>query len=467
MSIPSQYLVTKKINFITLIATIGGLCFGYNTGVMSGALMFMANDLHLDSIGQGLVTSSLLIGAAFGAISGGSLADKYGRRKSMLFVALLFFVSALATASSWDMLSMMVTRFILGFAVGCVSVIVPIYIAELAPINRRERLVTVNELMIVTGQFLGYAINATVVNVAPDLEGSWRVMLALPAIPGILFWLGMLFVPESPRFLVRVGMIDKAKKILQSLRTEDVTEEINEIQILSSSDNKVNLLEEIKKGWVLKLIFIGIMIALASRVTGVNTIMYYSPTVLKATGLGEAAAVTGAVANGVISILATFLGIYLIGKFARRKMFFTGQMGVILSLVLIGVVFTSCFHSELVNGVEVLSGNFAGASYIVLLLMLVFLVFMQGWIAPVLWLMLSEIYPLRIRGLAMGFVVFIFYIFDFIIQSVFPWLLSSFGGGLTFAIFAVANIIMLGVLYKVLPETKDLTLEQIEESFRS
>lgn len=467
MSNKDKQVVKKKLNFITLIATIGGLCFGYDTGVISGALIFMATDLKLSSIAEGFITSSLLFGAAFGAISGGVLSDKYGRRKTMLFVALFFIFGALATSLSWNVLTMLISRFILGIAVGCASVIVPVYIAEMSPINRRERLVTINELMIVTGQFLAYTVNASIVNFAPELNHNWRIMLAIPAFPGALLWFGMLLLPESPRFLIKMGFIDTARKVLKTIRTNNIEEEITDVQIISNKDNKIKIFDELSKKWVLKLIFIGLIIVLATRVTGVNTIMYYSPTVLKATGLGDAAAVTGAVANGLISIIATLLGIFLIAKHSRRKMFFTGQLGVLISLTLIGLTFKFCFHSEIIDSHETLVGNFSEASYLVLFLMLVFLTFMQGWIAPAFWLMLSEIYPLHLRGLGMGIAVFGLYIFDFIIQSIFPWLLNTYGGGMTFSIFAFANVIMLLVLLKFLPETRNLTLEEIENKFRS
>ncbi|OCG04734.1 sugar porter family MFS transporter [Gilliamella sp. wkB112] len=462
----NEQVIKKKLSFITLVATIGGLCFGYDTGVISGALIFMTTDLGLSPIAEGFVTSSLLFGAAFGAVSGGMLSDKYGRRKTMLFVAFIFIFGALATSLSWNFTSMVISRFVLGVAVGCASVIVPVYIAEIAPIGRRERLVTVNELMIVTGQFLAYSVNAGIVNFAPELNHNWRIMLAIPAAPGALLWLGMLFLPESPRFLIKMGFIDTARKVLKTVRTDNIEKEILDVKTLSTQNHKINIFEELNKKWVIKLIFIGLAIVLATRVTGVNTIMYYSPTVLKSTGLGDAAAVTGAVANGLISILATILGIILIGKHSRRKMFFTGQVGVLTSLVFIGLTFKFCFHIELIDGNETVVGNFTGASYLVLFLMLVFLTFMQGWIAPVFWLMLSEIFPLHLRGLGMGIAVFGLFIFDFMIQSIFPWLLSSYGGGATFGIFAVANIIMLLVLLKYLPETRNLTLEEIETKFR-
>ena len=458
----------KKIRLITLVSTIGGLCFGYDTGVISGALIFKKNDLGLTPLQEGLVTSFLLFGAAIGSVGGGWLSDRQGRRKNILWVAVIFIFGALGTAVAWDMSSMIIARFILGLAVGCASVTVPIYISELARPAQRERLVTVNELMIVTGQFLAYSVNASIVNFYPDMSHNWRLMLAIPALPGALLWIGMLVMPESPRFFVRKGQIDKAVAVLKTIRRpEEVEQEIRDIQQVSQIGiNHGRFVDELKRKWVVQLILIGLMIVLATRVTGVNTIMYYAPTVLKATGLGDAAAVTGAVANGVVSILATLLGMLLIGRHSRRKMFFTGQIGVTLSLVLIGLSFKLFFHMETVDGVSGLHANFTGASYIILALMLVFLTFMQGWIAPVFWLMLAEIYPLRMRGLGMGFAVFGLWIFDFIIQSIFPILLNSYGGGMTFGFFAATNVIMLILLVKFLPETRGLTLEQIEQKFR-
>lgn len=357
----------KKIRLITLVSTIGGLCFGYDTGVISGALIFMKNDLGLTPLQEGLVTSFLLFGAAIGSVGGGWLSDRQGRRKNILWVAVIFIFGALGTAVAWDMSSMIIARFILGLAVGCASVTVPIYISELARPAQRERLVTVNELMIVTGQFLAYSVNASIVNFYPDMSHNWRLMLAIPALPGALLWIGMLVMPESPRFFVRKGQIDKAVAVLKTIRRpEEVEQEIRDIQQVSQIGiNHGRFVDELKRKWVLQLILIGLMIVLATRVTGVNTIMYYAPTVLKATGLGDAAAVTYAVANGVVSILATLLGMLLIGRHSRRKMFFTGQIGVTLSLVLIGLSFKLFFHMETVDGVSGLHANFTGASYII------------------------------------------------------------------------------------------------------
>ncbi|MCG8708388.1 sugar porter family MFS transporter [Brenneria sp. 4F2] len=466
---PADGRTAKRMRLITIVSTIGGLCFGYDTGVISGALIFMSRDLGLSPAAEGFVTSSLLFGAAFGSLLGGMLSDKQGRRKNLLLVALFFVAGAIATSLAWDFSSMIVARFFLGLAVGCASVTVPIYIAELARARSRERLVTVNELMIVTGQFLAYSVNAGIVNAYPELSASWRIMLAIPAVPGALLWVGMLFMPESPRYFLQKGKEKEARSVLATLREPDEIEfEIKEIKtVIELESEKFNLIKELRKKWVRQLILIGLMIVLATRVTGVNTIMYYAPTVLKSTGLGDAAAVTGAVANGLISILATILGLMIIGRTSRRRMFFTGQIGVMLSLVAIGLCFKLFFHTEMINNVEALRGDFAGASYIILALMLVFLVFMQGWIAPVFWLMLAEIYPLRMRGAGMGIAVFGLFLFDFIIQSIFPVLLDSYGGGMTFGIFAAANVVMFLLLFKFLPETQGLTLEEIEEKFRT
>ncbi|TKI03019.1 sugar porter family MFS transporter [Martelella alba] len=465
-STPEKY--SRKMRWIAIISTIGGLCFGYDTGVISGALIFMKNDLGLSPIQEGLVTSFLLIGAALGSLFGGYLSDRQGRRRNLLWVAAIFIFGAIGTSLAWSFPSMITARFVLGLAVGCASVTVPVYISELARPNQRERLVTVNELMIVTGQFLAYSVNAIIVNLYPDMSHNWRIMLAIPALPGALLWLGMLMMPESPRFFLRKGETEKAINVLKLVRRpEEIDNEVRDIQqIIQIDADKPSVIEEIKKRWVIQLVLIGLMIVLATRVTGVNTIMYYAPTVLKATGLGDAAAVTGAVANGIVSILATVLGMLLIGKHSRRRMFFTGQIGVTLSLVLIGLAFYFFFHTQTVNGIEILHADFNGASYIILALMLLFLIFMQGWIAPVFWLMLAEIYPLRIRGVGMGFAVFGLWVFDFIIQSIFPFLLNNYGGGATFCFFALTNVIMLILLFKFLPETRGLSLEQIEKKFR-
>lgn len=459
---------SPNIKRITLVSTIGGLCFGYDTGVISGALLFMTRDLGLSPTAEGIITSSLLFGAAFGSLFGGMLSDRQGRRKNLLWVAVIFVFGAIATSLAWDVTSMLVARFILGLAVGCASVTVPVYIAELAPANQRERLVTVNELMIVTGQFLAYSVNAGIVNAYPELSNNWRLMLAIPAIPGVLLWFGMMMMPESPRFFLQRGKEAEARRVLAGVRKpEEIDKEISDIRnIIALDKNHLSIRKELSKKWVIQLIFIGLMIVLATRVTGVNTIMYYAPTVLKSTGLGDAAAVTAAVANGLISIVATILGMAIIGKLPRRKMFLSGQIGVTIVLILIGLAFRLCFHTEEHNGVSVLQGNFEGSSYIILGLMSLFLVFMQGWIAPVFWLMLSEIYPLRIRGLGMGIAVFGLFGFDFIIQSLFPIMLNAWGGGATFGIFAVCNVVMLALLFKFLPETRGLSLEEIERKFR-
>lgn len=238
----------QRMRLITIVSTIGGLCFGYDTGVISGALIFMKYDLHLTASREGFITSFLLFGAALGSLFGGYLSDKQGRRKNLLWVAAIFIFGALGTAFAWDVPSMIAARFVLGLAVGCASVTVPIYISELARADQRESLVTVNELMIVTGQFLAYSVNAAIVNLYPEMQHNWRIMLAIPALPGALLWVGMLMMPESPRFFIRKGQTEKAVKVLKTLRLpEEVDREVKEIQqIVKADEVKFNLLAELK-----------------------------------------------------------------------------------------------------------------------------------------------------------------------------------------------------------------------------
>jgi major inositol transporter-like SP family MFS transporter len=456
----------RSLKVITAIATLGGLCFGYDTGVISGALLYLSEDLNLTPFAEGVVTSSLLVGAAFGAVLGGRLSDRYGRRRNILTLAILFIVGALGTALAPNVSAMVAFRIVLGLAVGTASVTVPVYIAELSPHDRRERMVTYNELMIVSGQLLAYATNAAISATTDDAGHAWRWMLAIPTLPAVALWIGMLFMPESPRWYAAKGRFHDMQATLLRIRDpKDVDAEAQEIiATAADEDRQRGSLADFREPWVRRLVLLGILIVGAAQLTGVNTIMYYAPTVLKVTGLGTQASLTATIANGVISVLATLIGIVIVGKFPRRRMFIVGQIGVTTSLILIGLAFLAFFQTA-ANGDLV--ARFPAASYLVLALMLVFLTFMQGFIAPVFWLMLSEIFPLRIRGLAMGAAVFVLWMINFTIALVFPVLLDTIGGSGTFAVFGVTNIIMLTLITKFLPETRGKSLEQLEFEFKA
>lgn len=443
---------------IILVSTFGGLLFGYDTGVINGALPYMSesDQLNLNSFTQGLVTSALLFGAAFGAVVGGRLADYNGRRKTILYLAILFFVSTIGCTISPNAAVMILCRFLLGLAVGGASVTVPTYLAEMSPAESRGKMVTQNELMIVTGQLLAFTFNAIIGNMLGENPHVWRYMLPIAAIPAVFLFFGMLRVPESPRWLVSKGKNDEALTVLQKIReNKRAKSELQEIESAYEKEAKMEkaTFKDLTTPWVRRVVFLGIGIAVVQQITGVNSIMYYGTEILKDAGFQTEAALIGNIGNGVISVLATFVGIWLLGKVGRRPMLITGLVGTTTALLLIGI-FSLVFEGS------------AALPYIVLALTITFLAFQQGAISPVTWLMLSEIFPLRLRGLGMGVTVFCLWGINFLVGLTFPVLLSSIGLSTTFFVFVVLGIGAILFVKKFLPETKGLTLEELEQSFR-
>lgn len=444
---------------IILVSTFGGLLFGYDTGVINGALPYMSesDQLNLNSFTQGLVTSALLFGAAFGAVVGGRLADHNGRRKTILYLAILFFVSTIGCTISPNAAVMILCRFLLGLAVGGASVTVPTYLAEMSPAESRGKMVTQNELMIVTGQLLAFTFNAIIGNMLGENPHVWRYMLPIAAIPAVFLFFGMLRVPESPRWLVSKGKNNEALTVLQKIReSKRAKSELQEIESAYEQEAKMEkaTFKDLTTPWVRRVVFLGIGIAVVQQITGVNSIMYYGTEILKDAGFQTEAALIGNIGNGVISVLATFVGIWLLGKVGRRPMLITGLVGTTTALLLIGI-FSLVFEGS------------AALPYIVLALTITFLAFQQGAISPVTWLMLSEIFPLRLRGLGMGVTVFCLWGINFLVGLTFPILLASIGLSTTFFVFVIFGIGAILFVKKFLPETKGLTLEELEQRFRS
>ncbi|MBT2573070.1 sugar porter family MFS transporter [Bacillus sp. ISL-51] len=444
---------------IILVSTFGGLLFGYDTGVINGALPFMteADQLNLTALTEGMVASSLLLGAAIGAVFGGRLSDFNGRRKNIILLAVLFFVSTLGCTLAPNVTMMIIFRFLLGIAVGGASVTVPAYLAEMSPAESRGRMVTQNELMIVTGQLLAFTCNAVIGNVLGDTSHVWRYMLVIAALPAVFLFVGMFKVSESPRWLVSKGRKEEALHVLKRIRDEKKAR--SELEEIESAFNKEAEIEQatfkdLTVPWVRRIVFIGIGIAVVQQITGVNSIMYYGTQILKDAGFQTEAALVGNIANGVISVLATFAGIWLLGKAGRRPMLITGLIGTTTALLLIGIM------SILLEGSPALP-------YVVLALTVSFLAFQQGAISPVTWLMLSEIFPLRLRGLGMGVTVFCLWIVNFFIGLTFPVLLANIGLSATFFIFVALGLASIMFVKKFLPETKGLSLEQLEQNFRT
>jgi MFS transporter, sugar porter (SP) family len=450
---PKQFL--KKV---TIISTFGGLLFGYDTGVVNGALGFMArpDQLNLTPFMEGLVASGLLFGAAIGSFLGGRIADAKGRRKVLLMLAGIFFFAAVGCSIAPTAEVLIGFRFILGLAVGGASVTVPAYLAEMSPAENRGQMVTQNELMIVTGQLCAFVLNAIIGVVFGETAHVWRYMLVIASLPAVVLWFGMLVMPESPRWLVMQGRVSEAMEVLTKARDERrAIAELNEIQdnIAQETTGKTTL-SDLATPWVRRIVFIAMGVAVCQQISGVNSIMYYGTQILTKSGFSTEAALIGNIANGVISVLATFFGIWMMGRHGRRPLLMTGQIGTMVCLCLIG------FFSSLLDGTPALP-------FVVLSLTVSFLFFQQGFLSPITWLLLSELFPVRLRGMGMGAAVLCLWLANFVVGLSFPVMMEGFGLSSTFFIFAGVGLLGLLFSYNCVPETRGRSLEQIEKDFRS
>jgi MFS transporter, SP family, major inositol transporter len=441
---------------LTVISTLGGLLFGYDTGVISGALPFLKADLNLSDLQEATVVSSLLFGAMIGALIGGKLSDALGRKGALRFCAILFFFGALGTALAPSFAVMVPARIILGIAVGAAAATVPVYLAEMAPAHKRGRMVTINELMIVGGQFLAFAINA-LIDALFGGPSVWRWMLIVAAIPAVALFIGLFFLPESPRWYAVRGKLDEAKSVLGLSRPpEEAAEEYNVIATHAQRDvaeDKGAALRDLRAyAWMRRVLWIGIGLAIVQQATGINTVNYYAPTILDAAGVGTSAALVLTIAVGVVGVGGTVLGIYLLGHVNRRPLVMTGFIGVAAGHLILALMFLLP-ESRL-------------RAYLILLGMLVVVFFVQTFIGTLIWLLLSEIFPMTIRGFAMGAAVFILWTTNTIISFVFPLLVGALGATLTFGLFAVVNACSLWFVWKFCPETRGRTLEELEDDFR-
>ncbi|MFJ9538595.1 sugar porter family MFS transporter [Streptomyces sp. NPDC101225] len=449
--------VRRRLRIITIIATFGGLLFGYDTGVINGALPYMTDDLGLTPFTEGLVTSSLLLGAALGSLLGGRLSDARGRRRNILLLAVMFFFGALGCALAPNTELMVLARFVLGLAVGGASVTVPVYLAEISPAERRGRLVTRNELMIVSGQLAAFTFNAIIAGVGGESGGIWRWMLVVATLPAVALWFGMLVMPESPRWLASKARYADALAVLKQVRSEQRAEaELAEVTAMAVEDEKAKLggWDDLRVPWVRKLVVVGIGIAIVMQITGVNTIMYYGTQILTDAGFAADSALTANIANGVISVLATFVGIWLLGRVNRRPMLMIGQLGTIAAQLLIGV-----FSLVLPAG--------DGRAFAVLAMTVTFLAFQQGAISPVTWLMLSEIFPLKMRGFGLGIAAFALWITNFLIGLAFPVLVDTVGVSNTFFVFVALGVLAVAFVRLYVPETRGRTLENLEHELKA
>jgi MFS transporter, SP family, major inositol transporter len=442
----------RRQTWVAIAATVGGFLFGYDTGVIAGALLYITADLDLSAAESSIVVSCLLLGAALGASVGGRISDTLGRRRVIHLAAVLFALGTLGSALAGGLAVMITSRVILGIAVGAVSAVVPLYIGEIAPVERRGRLVNQNELMIVIGQFSATAVNAILANTVGGLT-VWRWMLGAALIPAVVLFVGTFFIPESPRFLAKNERFDDAEASLRRIRTAEEaraeTTRMRELYEAHRDEAKADPRKYLTIRWVRILVLIGIGVSIVQQVSGVNAVVYYAPTILEATGLAANASVTGSIAIAAMGVIAVSIGMYLVGRVNRRPMLITGLIATATCLGTIGLMF-------------LLLPSSTGQTVAILVTMVVFIFFQQCFISTVTWLVLAELFPMKVRGFAMGIAVLFQWLANFTVSTLFPNVAVNYGPSVAFFGFVV--LILLGLLFtiKVMPETRGHSLEELE-----
>jgi len=431
---------------ISLVAAMGGLMFGFDIAIISGAVPFIEEYFNLNELELGWGVSSLLLGCIFGAMFAGKLSDLYGRKRMLIIVALFFAVSCLVTALSTDFIVFVTARLVGGLAVGAASMLSPMYIAEISPSKVRGTMVALNQLTIVSGILISYLINYLLHDIG---ENNWRWMFASGTIPSVLFFVFLFFVPESPRWLYKFKQEKKAFNILEKIGGhENATREIAQIK-KNLKQSKANLKELLKPG-IKKVVGIGIMLAILIQFSGINTIIDYAPIIFESTGSSIDAALFQTFIIGIINFTFTFIAIAIIDKVGRKPLYLVGSAGMTITLLLLTTLF--------------ITGHFKGI--IVLILILLFIAFFASCIGPVFWVYMSELFPNRVRGTAMSVAVLVNWLCNFLVVLLFPWMLREVGGAFTFGFLALMGLVMLIFTWRYVPETKGKTLEEIEEFWK-
>jgi MFS transporter, SP family, arabinose:H+ symporter len=436
---------TGKINwrFITLVsfvAALGGLLFGFDTAIISGAIPYLTSYFKLDEYGLGWSVSAILIGCAAGAMLAGKLADQHGRRFVLILCALLFAVSGIGAGLSPQLYVFVFFRLIGGLGVGAAALVAPMYIAELAPPAIRGRLVAFYQLAIVFGILLAYFVNYLFDGLGAN---NWRWMFASQAAPALLFWLLLLLVPETPRWLIKAGRKKEAAIIL-----EKVAGSVTEIENSFYQQQPVSLLQLFGKRYR-PVLFIGILIAVFQQVTGINAILYYAPVIFRETGLDSSSSLLQTIGIGVVNVVSTFIAIGLVDKVGRKKFLLAGSLIMGISLATVALCFQYRYFDH----------------YLILVGMLLYVSAFGCTLGAVTWVYLSEIFPNRVRGLALSVVTLALWLADFAVTYTFPIMTKKLGTAPTLYCYgALCALSFLYVLVKV-RETKGRSLEEIEHVF--
>lgn len=442
----------KYIVKLTVVAALGGLLFGYDTAVIAGAIGFLQEKFDLSPAMTGWAASSAIWGCVLGAMLAGYASDKWGRKKILLLTALLFSLSAVWSALVNDLSIFILARFIGGVGVGAASMLSPLYISESAPARIRGTLVSVYQLAIVLGINIIYVVNYFI-SVSGDtqwnIEYGWRWMLGSEIIPAGIFFILLFLVPESPRWLLANGQDEKARDVLTRINGSQAFSIENEIKS-TLNEERGTFRELFGKKYRMALI-VGVVLALFSQITGINAVIYFAPEIFKSIGMGVESAFFQTILIGIINTVFTFVAIWLIDRAGRRKLLLGGVTGMIVCLLGTGL----CFQFELFQGPWLI------------LFILGFIASFATSLGPIPWVLISEIFPTKTRGVAMSFCTLILWVGVILITQLTPMALETLGGATTFFIFMGNAIFLLIFTWFYIPETKQRSLEEIEKSWRS
>jgi SP family galactose:H+ symporter-like MFS transporter len=430
-----------------MIASLSGLLFGYDTGVVSGALLFLKTEYHLSPTMQEIVTGVVLVGAVLGAAGSGRMADWLGRRLLMIVTAVIFFIGVLITALAPGVAVLIAGRIIVGVGIGVASYLGPLYISEISPAALRGRMVALNQLLLTLGILISYLVDYGL-----SASGAWRWMFGLAIVPALGLGIGMAFLPESPRWLLQQGRVDDATQAMARLdSTGQAQAEIARIRRDLGKQGKQGGWADLIAPSLRPALLIGLALAAFDQLTGINTIIYYTPTIFQMAGLGSAAhSILASVSVGVVNVFMTVVAVRLVDRVGRRPLLLWGLAGMIVGLALIGLSFR-------LSGQGHLQGWLAEGS-----LILYVGAFAIG-LGPVFWLLISEIYPLQVRGIAMSVATLTNWAFNLLVTVSFLTLVHALGLSWTFWAYGLVSIAAWFFVKRFVPETKGRSLEQIEK----
>ncbi|NDV69706.1 sugar porter family MFS transporter [Dysgonomonas sp. 25] len=455
----------KYVSFLALAAALGGFLFGYDAAVISGTISQITSQFQLDAISQGWYVGCALIGSIFGVAIGGFLSDNFGRKKTLLVSATLFAVSSVWCASASDFDHLVWARMMGGVGIGVVSIVSPLYISEISVAQYRGRMVSLYQLAVTIGFLGAYLVNFGLLNYsrggATELttpwlatifhDEVWRSMLGMAAVPSVLFFIIVLLIPESPRWLILKNKEEKSLSILQHIygSMQTAKYELNETKTSIGNETKANWRELLKPG-IMKAVLIGAAIAILGQFMGVNAVLYYGPSIFESSGLSGDDSLFYQVIVGLVNVLTTILAVFIIDKVGRKKLVYFGVTGMIVSLILIAVYFS--FGASL--GIP---------SALMLVFFLAYVFFCAISISAVIWVLLSEMYPIKVRGLAMSIAGFSLWVGTYLIGQLTPWLLQNLTPTGTFLLFAAMCLPYMLIIWKLVPETTGKSLEEIEK----